>query len=68
MINGVKVFFANRRDDRNCLGEKVTDWLSKNRDKQLVDIVVTQSSDEAYHCLSITVFYHDPAAARRKVG
>lgn len=44
--------------DRDQLGEKVTAWIAANKDhKKVTDIVITQSSDEAFHCIAITVFY-----------
>ncbi len=58
-FNGVKVFSATMVADREQLGEKVTDWMSKNPSKKVTDIVITQSSDEAFHCIAITVFYFE---------
>ena len=56
-FNGVKVFSATMMADRDQLGEKVSAWMSNNSHLKLTDIVVTQSSDEAFHCIAITVFY-----------
>ena len=56
-FNGVKVFSATMVADRDQLGEKVTAWMQGNPDKKVTDIVITQSSDEAFHCIAITVFY-----------
>lgn len=56
-FNGVQVFTSTKREERNRLGEQVTDWLTANRNVRLVDKVVTQSSDSEFHCLSITLFY-----------
>ena len=56
-FNGVKVFSATMVADREQLGEKVTDWMAKNQAKKVTDIVITQSSDEAFHCIAITVFF-----------
>ena len=65
-FNGVKVFSATMVADRDQLGEKVSDWMQRNPDCKVTDIVVTQSSDEAFHCIAITVFfYEDPATSRR---
>ncbi len=58
-FNGVKVFSATMAQDRDQLGEKVTAWLRANPQYKIVDTVVTQSSDEAFHCVAITVFYLD---------
>src|SRR6185295_6966228 len=47
-FNGAKVFSATMAHDRELLGDKVTAWLLSNPDKEIVDTVVTQSSDEAF--------------------
>ena len=60
-FNGVKVFSATMVSDRERLGEKVTDWMSQHPNIEVRDMVVTQSSDEAFHCLAITVFFWEPA-------
>jgi len=58
MFDGVKVFTATKQKDRDELGETATRWLAEQRGKiEVVDKVVTQSSDNEYHCLSITIFY-----------
>jgi len=56
-FNGVKVFSATMMSERDKLGDKVTEWLQANPKIELRDAVVTQSSDEAFHCIAITVFY-----------
>ncbi len=58
-FNGVKVFSATMVADRDQLGEKVTAWIANNPQKRLTDLIVTQSSDEAFHCIAITVFYNE---------
>ena len=63
-FNGVKVFSATMAQERDQLGEKVTAWLAERPelrvvDTIVVDTIVTQSSDEAFHCLAITLFYQD---------
>ena len=59
MFEGVKVFSATKQKDRDDLGESVTRWLTEARDRiQLVDKVVSQSSDREYHCLTIVLFYN----------
>jgi hypothetical protein len=60
-FNGVKVFSATMVSDRERLGEKVTEWLQAHPHVEVRDMVVTQSSDEAFHCLAITVFYWEQA-------
>ena len=56
-FNGVKVFSATMVADRDQLGEKVTAWMANNGHLKVTDVVVTQSSDEAFHCIALTVFY-----------
>lgn len=56
-FNGVKIFSATMAQERENLGEKVTLWIREHPQCQVVDTIVTQSSDEAFHCLAITVFY-----------
>jgi len=58
-FNGVKTFSATMAKSRETLGDQVTAWLLSAPDRQVVDTVVTQSSDEAFHCIAITIFYRD---------
>jgi hypothetical protein len=60
-FNGVKVFSATMVSEREKLGDKVTDWLKAHPGYEVRDMVVTQSSDEAFHCLAITVFFWESA-------
>lgn len=62
VFNGVKVFSATTAQDRAVLGDRLTAWIKANPARRIVDTVTRQSSDEAFHCLSITVFYVDPPA------
>ena len=64
-FNGVKVFSATMVADRDQLGEKVSAWMANNSHLKVTDIVVTQSSDEAFHCIAITVFYWEDVEKRR---
>lgn len=54
--NAVKVFSATMARGRGQLGERVTEWISKNRVTPL-DCVIRQSSDSEFHCISLIVFY-----------
>jgi len=56
-FTGVKVFSATKAKEREELGETITRWLKANPDVDLVDKVVSQSSDNEFHCLSIVVFF-----------
>jgi hypothetical protein len=62
-MNGLKVFSATMFAQRQVLGETVTQWLEEMRRRpgfEVVDIVIRQSSDAAFHCLSILVFFKEP--------
>ncbi len=65
MFDGMKVFSATKARDREFLGELVTDWITLNKDKEIVDKVVSQSSDSEFHCLSITLFWKVRDGGRR---
>lgn len=56
-FNGVKVFSATMFADRERLGDRVSEWIASHPSCKLTDMVVTQSSDDAFHCIAITVFY-----------
>jgi hypothetical protein len=56
-FNGVKTFSATMAKARDALGEQITAWLLNAPDREVVDTVVTQSSDAAFHCITITIFY-----------
>jgi hypothetical protein len=58
-FNGVKVFSATMAQERENLGEKVTDWIRSRPEVEIVNTIVTQSSDEAFHCIAITLFYKE---------
>ncbi len=66
LYNGVKVFSATKAKERGALGESVTHWIRQNPDAEIVDKIVTQSSDSEFHCLTITLFYRtdDKASSR----
>jgi len=56
-FTGVKVFSATKAKEREELGETITRWLRANPDLEIVDKVVSQSSDNEFHCLSFVFFY-----------
>ncbi|XXF76724.1 hypothetical protein P2318_27255 [Myxococcaceae bacterium GXIMD 01537] len=56
-FTGVKVFSTTLARDRENMGENITKWLKENSSLDVVDKVVTQSSDKEFHCLTITLFY-----------
>jgi hypothetical protein len=53
---GAKVFSATKYREREALGERLTEWLQSNP-VEVVNTVITQSSDSEFHCLTITLFY-----------
>jgi hypothetical protein len=59
-FNGVKVFSATMFQQREQLGEKVTEWIAANSNISITEVVVTQSSDASFHCIAISVFYAEP--------
>ncbi|ADO74306.1 hypothetical protein [Stigmatella aurantiaca] len=60
-FTGVKVFSTTLARDRENMGENITKWLKENPNLEVVDRVVTQSSDKEFHCLTITLFYRPKA-------
>ena len=56
-FTGVKVFSTTLARDRENMGENITRWLKENPNVEVLDKVVTQSSDKEFHCLTITLFY-----------
>ena len=70
VFNGVKVFCATMVAQRQSLGEQVTAWLEDAKRSrpgfEIVSIQVAQSSDQAFHCISIIVCYNESLAAPPK--
>ncbi len=59
-FDGVKVFAATTVSQRRLIAEEATRWLAEMNQRpgfRLVDRVVRQSSDSAYHCLSMIFFF-----------
>ena len=46
------------------MGDHITRWLRENPQCEVLEKVVTQSSDQEFHCLTITLFYRDKAFDR----
>ena len=57
MFTGVKVFAATKAKEREELSENVNRWIRSNQDLEIVDKVVSQSSDDEFHCYSLIIFY-----------
>ena len=64
-FTGVKVFSTTLARDRETMGETITRWLRDNPGVEIVDRVVTQSSDKEFHCLTITLFFRQREGASR---
>ena len=58
-FTGVKVFTTTLARDREQMGETIGRWLAAHPEVEVVDKLVTQSSDREFHCLSITFFYRE---------
>jgi hypothetical protein len=56
-FDGAQVFSATMAQQRERLGDNVTEWLTAHPKCKPTEFVVTQSSDAAFHCITITVFY-----------
>jgi len=65
-FTGVKVFSTTLARDRETMGDTITRWLRENPGLEIVDRVVTQSSDKEFHCLTITLFYRPREGAPAK--
>jgi len=55
---GCKTFCATRSYDREHLGERVTEWVRENK-VEITQTFVVQSSDDAFHAISIVLFYRE---------
>jgi folate-dependent tRNA-U54 methylase TrmFO/GidA len=62
-FTGVKVFSTTLARDREVMGEQITRWLAGHPGLEIVDRQVTQSSDQEFHCLTITLFYREKDGA-----
>ncbi len=58
-FTGMKVFSTTLARDREQMGDNITRWVRDNPQLEIVDKIVTQSSDKEFHCLTITLFYRE---------
>jgi hypothetical protein len=58
-FSGVKVFSTTLARDREAMGEHITRWLAEHPELEVVSHEVRQSSDNEFHCLSITLFFRE---------
>lgn len=52
-ISLIKVFSVTKARDRDVLGERVTAWIAAHPELQILRTLIRQSSDSAFHCLSM---------------
>ncbi|HEY6001969.1 MAG TPA: hypothetical protein VIV57_03780 [Anaeromyxobacter sp.] len=62
-FTGVKVFSTTLARDREAMGDTIGRWLAEHPGLEVVDRLVTQSSDREFHCLTITLFYRERKAS-----
>jgi hypothetical protein len=58
-FTGMKIFSTTLARDREVMGDTITKWIADNQQFEVVDKVITQSSDKEFHCLTITLFYRE---------
>jgi hypothetical protein len=56
-FDAVCVFSASDFRRRAEIGDEVTEWVAMHPERELVEVVVKQSSDANHHCLTIVVFH-----------
>lgn len=56
-FTGLKVFSATKAREREEISDRITDWISANRNLEITGYEVKQSSDNAFHCLTIVLLY-----------
>jgi hypothetical protein len=52
--------------DRDQFGERITEWLKQHPELTPVDWFVSQSSDQEFHCLTVTLFLAGEQAATER--
>lgn len=57
VLSGAKVFSATKARERENLGAVITKWIREHQDCEIIDKIITQSSDREFHCFTVTVFY-----------
>jgi hypothetical protein len=54
-ISLIKVFSVTKARDRDELGQRVTNWIAAHPELQILRTFVNQTSDSAFHCLSMVL-------------
>ncbi len=60
-FSAVKIFSSTLARDREFLGERITQWLKAHPELTPVETAVTQSSDNEFHCFTVTLFLQGDA-------
>ena len=61
-FDGCAIFSATMVRDRERLGERIMAWMQEHPGREVIDAVVTQSSDASFHCLTVTLFWRETPA------
>jgi hypothetical protein len=59
---------ATKSRSREQLGERVSTWLEAHPGGRLLKIAVLQTSDRAFHCISIVLFCHEEDSSESAPG
>jgi hypothetical protein len=65
-FEGAAIFAETMRLGREGLGERITRWLADHREREPVEAVVLQSSDQRFHCLTIVLFWRTVGKTENK--
>jgi hypothetical protein len=56
-FSGIKVFSATKAREREEISDRINEWITANRNIEILGKDVLQSSDNAFHCLTIVLYY-----------
>jgi len=56
-FDGVEIWSMTKPTERQQLGRHITSWLCANKHCSVVDVQISQSSDNAYHCVTVFLFW-----------
>lgn len=56
-FDGMVIFSETKHTDRHNMSEEVTAWRQRNASATITDIRTMQSSDNAFHCVTVIIFY-----------
>lgn len=58
-FDGVKVFSCTMYAQRMEFDGRVNAWIEAHPDIRIVDMTIVQSSDVAFHCISVVIFWRN---------